>query len=244
MREPPELEPPDSIQNPISSKKAVMSPEYWVNKSVNQAEYGNRNDTGFELACQLRDNGMSMSEAIPYMFDYATRVPDASHPSHPYEKLEAIASLKNAYRRESRKSCYSTKSETDMPFSIRMDNALRKINDKLMTPIYRGILKTLAEHSDWDGDNIFVSMRTLEKETGYSINTVQRSIHKLKRLDLLDIEVIYKDHEPGQFHHKFTLRFPMESEYFRRFIVSKEKDKEERNPLRYGKSQIVRRYSL
>lgn len=106
-----------------------------------------------------------------------------------------------------------------MPFAIRMDNALRKIEDKLMSPTYRGILRALAGHSDWDGGNIFVSMRTLVIETGYSINTVQKSIHKLERLDLLDIEVIYKDHEPGQFHHKYTLRFPMDSAYFRRLTV-------------------------
>ncbi len=227
MQNPTEFEIAESIENSKPKERALMSPEYWVNKYADKAEPGNRNDSGFKLAIQLRDNGMSISEATPYMLGYAEQVPDASHPSHPYTKLEAITSLKNAFKQESRKSCHSSKNEQDMPFSVRMTNALQKVMDKLLIPTYRNILVFLAGHSDWDGENIFVSMRKLAQESGYSINTVQRSIHKLKRMDLLDIEVIYKDHEPGQFHHKYKLRLPMDSMYFMRLTVPQKNNKQQ-----------------
>lgn len=40
-----------------------------LNKALGKATQGNRNETGFWLACQLRDNGYSEGEAEGIMLD-------------------------------------------------------------------------------------------------------------------------------------------------------------------------------
>lgn len=75
-------------------------PDYFLEKAVRAARVGNRNNTGFDLACQLRDNGLSESEACPFMIEYAARVPQELR--HQYNQVEALASLKVAYSRPAR----------------------------------------------------------------------------------------------------------------------------------------------
>ncbi len=58
-----------------------------------------RNDTGSELARQLRDNGFSRTEAESIMKEYARSV---SQDGHPYTEKEAIASLCSAYAKPAR----------------------------------------------------------------------------------------------------------------------------------------------
>jgi putative DNA primase/helicase len=58
-----------------------------------RATPGNRNNTGFDLACQLRDNELSESEAKGFMRDYARSVPGDG-----YTEKEALASLREAYK--------------------------------------------------------------------------------------------------------------------------------------------------
>lgn len=73
---------------------------FFLEKSVQAARIGNRNNTGFDLACQLRDNGLSEVEARPYMIEYSMRVPQELN--HQYKQAEAMASLKVAYSRPAR----------------------------------------------------------------------------------------------------------------------------------------------
>jgi putative DNA primase/helicase len=56
---------------------------------------GNRNDAGFWLACQLRDNQSTQVEAELIMLEYARRVTALG--DHPYTETEARASLREAY---------------------------------------------------------------------------------------------------------------------------------------------------
>jgi len=60
---------------------------------------GGRNDNGFWLACQLRDNGFTEAEAAPTMLKYQAGVPSVNTKAQvePYTVDEAIASLKQAY---------------------------------------------------------------------------------------------------------------------------------------------------
>lgn len=60
---------------------------------------GGRNDVGFWLACQLRDNGFSQIEAAKVMTEYVDNTPDKDTP---YTVGEAEASLNQAYRQSPR----------------------------------------------------------------------------------------------------------------------------------------------
>ena len=65
---------------------------YWLDHYLAITSPGNRNDNGFNLATQLRDNGLSQSEAEGYMMLYCGRVPGSG-----YTESAALASLKSAY---------------------------------------------------------------------------------------------------------------------------------------------------
>ena len=73
------------------------SGNYWLERALSQAVVGTRNDTGFWLACQLRDAGITKDEGEIIMADYAFHVPGSG-----YSSGEALASLKSAYRQPAR----------------------------------------------------------------------------------------------------------------------------------------------
>jgi len=52
----------------------------WLDKALTRAVVGTRDETAFWLACQLRDNGVSYSEAENVLRDYAARVPQGDSP--------------------------------------------------------------------------------------------------------------------------------------------------------------------
>ena len=64
-----------------------------------KAKPGNRNATGFWLACQLRDHGMSVEQAHAMVQAFSWGVPAGDHP---YAGREASASVVQAYRRSPR----------------------------------------------------------------------------------------------------------------------------------------------
>jgi putative DNA primase/helicase len=63
-----------------------------------------RNDTGFDLAVQLRDNGYDESEAAVVMFEYAATVKKVNTKGHsePYSEAEVRATLRSVYGRPAR----------------------------------------------------------------------------------------------------------------------------------------------
>lgn len=65
---------------------------------------GRRNESGFWLACQLRDNGLSEADAEEVMRRYAGQVPDTNSKGdrEAYTLQEARHSLGQAYRRQAR----------------------------------------------------------------------------------------------------------------------------------------------
>lgn len=67
--------------------------EYWLKYYLERVKIGNRNNLGFQLACQLRDSNISKIEAHHVMIEYARGVPGEG-----YKEKEALASLDQALR--------------------------------------------------------------------------------------------------------------------------------------------------
>jgi hypothetical protein len=99
-------DPPKSITRKATSTNGSCNgkptTDYLLKRALDRASPGNedgRNDSGLWLACQLRDNGYTETEAEPVMKDYAK---DVSQQPHPYTEGEAMASLRQAYSRSAR----------------------------------------------------------------------------------------------------------------------------------------------
>lgn len=65
-----------------------------LEKALARAAPGNRNETGFWLACQLRDAGLNQAAAHEVMVRFQKSVPQGDDP---YTLAEAVASLKQAF---------------------------------------------------------------------------------------------------------------------------------------------------
>jgi Bifunctional DNA primase/polymerase, N-terminal/AAA domain/HTH domain len=79
---------------------------HWLNKALNKADIHSRNDVGIWLACQLRDDGLSQTDARGYMEQYHQRVPQSE--DEPYSIEEAFESLASAYSRPPRSSAHNS----------------------------------------------------------------------------------------------------------------------------------------
>lgn len=92
---------------PISQRRLTpngrVSAERLVTEALRRAP-GGRNDAGFWLAAQLRDNDYSETEAEKVICHYAARVPATNAKGQPemYSDREALASVRQAYKRQSR----------------------------------------------------------------------------------------------------------------------------------------------
>ncbi len=84
---------------PQDMRFACSAGEKWFGEAVARATEGNRNQVGFWLACQLRDDGISQEQALPIILAYANRVPQGTNP---YTSKEALASVRSAYSRPPR----------------------------------------------------------------------------------------------------------------------------------------------
>jgi hypothetical protein len=84
---------------PQGVRFARSSGEKWLIEAVAKAREGNRNDVGFWLACQLRDDRIPFETARSITLTYANLVPEGSEP---YTSKEAIYSVTQAYKRPPR----------------------------------------------------------------------------------------------------------------------------------------------
>lgn len=78
----------------------MSRPERILSQALERAQAGSRNEMGHWLACQLRDNDLSESEARSYVQRYAATVRDRG--GHAYTEQEALASLRSAYSQPAR----------------------------------------------------------------------------------------------------------------------------------------------
>jgi Bifunctional DNA primase/polymerase, N-terminal len=82
-----------------------VSPEALVEQALELVSAGRgRNDSGFLLAVQLRDNGFSESDAAEVMRSYVSRVPPRNRKGQhePYTDREALDSVRQAFSRSAR----------------------------------------------------------------------------------------------------------------------------------------------
>jgi hypothetical protein len=84
---------------PQGVRFARNSGEKWLIEAVEKAREGNRNDVGFWLACQLRDDRIPFETARSITLTYANLVPEGSEP---YTSKEAIFSVTQAYKQPPR----------------------------------------------------------------------------------------------------------------------------------------------
>jgi hypothetical protein len=81
---------------PHDLRFASPTGEKWLDAAVEHATEGNRNQHGFWLACQLRDDGLTQEQATRIILIYANRVPQEQSP---YTSQEAVKSVRSAYGR-------------------------------------------------------------------------------------------------------------------------------------------------
>lgn len=106
IREESEQPPLPTLVNPVPSSESLPHSDIaglgdkLVAQYVSKAKAGTRNETGFDLACQLRDNHLPQADASPFMLQYALAVSDlpSGNGTHsPYTVKEALESLASAY---------------------------------------------------------------------------------------------------------------------------------------------------
>jgi len=66
----------------------------WLSQALTKAREGNRNEVGFWLACQLRDDSIPEAQAQSIILTYANLVPQGKEQ---YTSKEALASVRSAY---------------------------------------------------------------------------------------------------------------------------------------------------
>ena len=104
---PPSPEPPQSNGNGHSAVNGSgkVQPEKLIRHAIDLVHSGRgRNDAGFLLAVQLRDNGFPESEAEGVMRSYVSQVPTTNLKGkhETYTAIEALHSLKQAFTRSPR----------------------------------------------------------------------------------------------------------------------------------------------
>jgi len=132
----------------VASENSEGAASILIERALKQVPTGGRNNTGFWLACQLRDNGHSEGEAEMAMLEYVKRVPgvDQHGQAERYTAEEALASLKQAFRREPREP-WKTTLATDAPRKLdRITNSSPAVDffERLTVPreeIIEGILR-------------------------------------------------------------------------------------------------------
>jgi hypothetical protein len=89
---------------PIDPNENAADPNGLVRKALEIAHRDGRNNAGFWLACQLRDNGYEIGAAESAMRSYLSRVPSTNTKGlrEPYTEREMLASLSQAYSRSAR----------------------------------------------------------------------------------------------------------------------------------------------
>jgi putative DNA primase/helicase len=90
---------PAELQKALKPKPETLA-DRMLQEALNRVQPENRNETGLWLACQLRDNGLTQTEAESVMLHYAAEVGNSG--DHLYTESEALASLEQAFTRPAR----------------------------------------------------------------------------------------------------------------------------------------------
>lgn len=92
-------------RSPQGGHFVIASNGKHLGAAVEKAREGNRNKVGFDLACQLRDDGLSEIQARDIMLSYVDQVGQGKTS---YTAKEALTSLRSAYSRPPRERARRT----------------------------------------------------------------------------------------------------------------------------------------
>lgn len=105
--------PPVKAERTASVTTPGDAARKWLGDALARSSPGNRSEQGQRLACQLRDNGVTKSEAEGIMRDYASRVPAGDHA---YTEREALATYASVMKTPARDPAISqTRQQSPAP---------------------------------------------------------------------------------------------------------------------------------
>jgi hypothetical protein len=97
----------DGASNVLSERREKDDAcTFWLGKALARCTVGSRNETGFQLACQLRDAKVSERDAEKTLVEYSERCPQPAGELR-YKAAEAIASVRSAYQQPPREPARS-----------------------------------------------------------------------------------------------------------------------------------------
>jgi putative DNA primase/helicase len=107
--------PANLSKQTIPKANGRVPAERLISQALQEARTGGRNNIGFWLAAQLRDNGYLENDAKQIMSEYSARVSgrNAKGQSERYTEAEALASVRQAYSRAPREPW--TQTNTNLP---------------------------------------------------------------------------------------------------------------------------------
>ena len=146
--------------------------EYWLYKALEKAP-GKRNDTGLWLACQLRDEGLSFTQASYVMDRYAVHV-QLLESDHGYSRSEAVASLHQAYSRPARSRV------TRVSLSITIGDATTSLTKATEGYAYSGNKSSVAQPTMYSGNSI-QEVEAFVSAAVAADNTVEKVVEKRSR---------------------------------------------------------------
>jgi putative DNA primase/helicase len=172
--------------DPVTSERGRQ----WLERAVQRVcESGQgRNDTGFWLACQLRDAGIQQAEAEGLMAVYTDEVADAG--DHTYTREEALASLSQAYGAEAREPALrhpmvaTPCPEKEFTDAGNADRLARDYGDRIKYVREWGWLA--YEDGRWVRHAEGAVMRYAEACINDMLQEAARSMDRARRDDLLD----------------------------------------------------------
>jgi putative DNA primase/helicase len=153
----------------------------WTLRRVTRQGLG-RNEGGLQLAVQLRDNGLTPEQAEPIVMQYQAAVTGIG--DHPYEAVEAQASLRQAYRRPAR-------SPWPPSYGVRIGSGPQGIIDGAAVPVrpmtdLGNAERFVSDHGDivryvhgWATWHIWDGCRWREDTDGEAIRLAKHTVRRI-----------------------------------------------------------------
>jgi hypothetical protein len=132
----------DEATRPAAQRAAPQTPaapandaaDFWLGKALVKADTGNRNDTGYWLALQLRDARLSENVASAAMLRYQRKVTTAAEP---YTETEALATLRSAFKdppRDPARSFWNVRERINPPVGVRQAEPPEQVIEQPAAP--------------------------------------------------------------------------------------------------------------
>lgn len=151
----------------------------FLQQALSEGIPGNRNKTGFWLACQLRDLGMAAGEASEYLRSYARGVPKGDHS---YTEDDALDSLRQAYSREPRDPPKSAKKSAEAPNVLTLEELQKRFRDdpkgSIKDPQFLASLAYLRESDSVEYDLFLQEIKSCKALKGIRIESVRALVDK------------------------------------------------------------------